>query len=869
MLKRLVLLMLMSISIWATEPTTENVTKLYIATFDRAPDKAGIEYWVELSNLNLEQIAQSFFDQPETKQKYPDGYTTENFVKAIYNNLFGRDPDKAGLDYWVKELDSGKISKPTFILAVVNGALADDKQLLDNKTVVGLICVKEDVKIETAKAIMKEVKADPATVSKVLEKFGLDKSKEEIKTSNEALKIEITRKDNWNTGFCANINIYNTSNKDIKWEADFDAKGVINNFWNANYTQDPNTLMTHISGLDWNRVVKAKEKVEVGYCADKVASKIPPANKAETNSEGLIVNQVTKNSWDSGYCNDVIITNTTNSDITWSVTIPADGDVYTLWNANYTQDPNTKEIQASGVDWNKIVEPNSEVTFGYCANTVTQTSNSTDNSANKDENNQNTNGDSEQDSSNSATDDSNQDSTKDNNQEPSNVTAPPTDEKTSNFTKDDYESVLKKSYLFYEAQRASGPFPHVSWRNPAALDDGKDVGRDLSKGWFDAGDHVKFNLPMSYSASVLELGMITFPDAYNQAGEMTNAKDQVKYVLDYLMNAYNEGSNIDDPSDDKIYYQVGDGDADHSFWGPPEDMTMNRPTYTCDKDNKCSEVGGDMAAALAAGSILFADDKEYSSKLLQKAKGVYTFASTYEGNNGYTAANPFYTSYSGYNDELAYAAAWLYKATGETKYLQDAQKYMEKKKNDVYWAMSWDNVSVLAAYLLYNTTDDSQYSDIVKNHLNAVMKQEKTDGGLTFFLQWGSLRYAANGAFVSLLYANTLPKNDSYRATLINYAQSQIDYILGDNPRKSSYVIGFGNNYPINPHHRAAHYSKEHNIDTPVNNTYLLEGALVGGPKSKDDFDYKDDRHDYICNEVATDYNAGFTGAIAGLIELK
>jgi len=48
----------------------------------------------------------------------------------------------------------------------------------------------------------------------------------------------------------------------------------------------------------------------------------------------------------------------------------------------------------------------------------------------------------------------------------------------------------------------------------------------------------------------------------------------------------------------------------------------------------------------------------------------------------------------------------------------------------------------------------------------------------------------------------------------------------------------------------------------------LLEGALVGGPKSADDFDYADDRHDYVANEVATDYNAGFTGALAGLVEL-
>jgi len=40
---------------------------------------------------------------------------------------------------------------------------------------------------------------------------------------------------------------------------------------------------------------------------------------------------------------------------------------------------------------------------------------------------------------------------------------------------------------------------------------------------------------------------------------------------------------------------------------------------------------------------------------------------------------------------------------------------------------------------------------------------------------------------------------------------------------------------------------------------------LVGGPASTDDYDYQDLRTDYKRNEVATDYNAGFTGAVAAL----
>ena len=48
----------------------------------------------------------------------------------------------------------------------------------------------------------------------------------------------------------------------------------------------------------------------------------------------------------------------------------------------------------------------------------------------------------------------------------------------------------------------------------------------------------------------------------------------------------------------------------------------------------------------------------------------------------------------------------------------------------------------------------------------------------------------------------------------------------------------------------------------------VLFGALVGGPKSADDYNYQDIRSDYICNEVTTDYNAGFQSAVAALVAM-
>ena len=88
-----------------------------------------------------------------------------------------------------------------------------------------------------------------------------------------------------------------------------------------------------------------------------------------------------------------------------------------------------------------------------------------------------------------------------------------------------------------------------------------------------------------------------------------------------------------------------------------------------------------------------------------------------------------------------------------------------------------------------------------------------------------------------------------------------MNYILGDNPRQSSYVVGYGQNAPQHPHHRTAHSSWLNNEDIPANHRHILYGAMVGGPDASDG--YTDDIGDYVSNEVATDYNAGFTGALA------
>ncbi len=124
--------------LFATEVGYRNVTRLYVATFDRAPDAKGLDYWVLESNMALEDIAASFFRQEETQKKYPPGSSIEYFIDQVYRNLFNRPPDQKGMEYWKSELSSGAVSRSVFILTVINGALGSDAVVLENKEEVGI-----------------------------------------------------------------------------------------------------------------------------------------------------------------------------------------------------------------------------------------------------------------------------------------------------------------------------------------------------------------------------------------------------------------------------------------------------------------------------------------------------------------------------------------------------------------------------------------------------------------------------------------------------------------------------------------------------------------------------------------------------------
>ncbi|XP_045614932.1 uncharacterized protein [Procambarus clarkii] len=433
----------------------------------------------------------------------------------------------------------------------------------------------------------------------------------------------------------------------------------------------------------------------------------------------------------------------------------------------------------------------------------------------------------------------------------------------------DYAQVLCMGILFYEAER-SGHLPadqRVTWRYDSALDDGSDVGHDLTGGYYDAGDHVKFGFPMAFSATMIAWGLLDFADGYEAAGQTEYGRDALKWATDYFLKAYTAHW--------EFYGQVGNGGIDHAYWGRPEDMTMERPSYKIDEQAPGSELAGETAAALAAASIVFKDvDPAYSAQVLAVASELYEFADAKREHYHISIpdAAGYYQSWSGYYDELLWAALWLNRATGDSTYLDRARGHYAEipvTPNNKLQQFSWDDKragafslgTLLDPDFTSYATDIQAYIEYLKNEATYTPK------GLVYLDTWGPNRHAANVAFLFFWNANQGLDPEENR----QWATKQIDYILGDTGR--SFVVGFGVDPPRRPHHRSSSCPSLPGAcddgwadKQPGPNPQTLYGALVGGPGQDDS--YTDDRMDYVHNEVACDYNAAFVGALAALVEL-
>ncbi|KAL3735527.1 hypothetical protein ACJRO7_024621 [Eucalyptus globulus] len=471
---------------------------------------------------------------------------------------------------------------------------------------------------------------------------------------------------------------------------------------------------------------------------------------------------------------------------------------------------------------------------------------------------------------------------------------------------------VNQALKFFDAQK-SGYYPKTSpvkFRGDSGLQDGNAMQAGLLGGFYDSGNNIKFSFPTAYTVTLLSWSMLEYHEKYADIGELDHARDIIRWGSDYLLKLFIPPNATSDPI---LYSQVGGakndtegGDNDTICWQRPEDMSYVRPVSSCDM--AASDLAGEVVAGLSAASLVFKDEKDYAIRLTTAAETLFELAikedPTKQGT--YTAvdecggdARAFYNSTS-FKDDLVWGGTWLFFATGNPSYLEYAsrnfslalQEERTSERGLFYWNNKLLGSAVLLARLLYFRDLGYPYKDSFASSANMTesvlcsylsdQSFNRTKGGLILLKpdSWSPLQYAATASFLSKLYSDYLNllhrtggvcRDRAFSVKMLqSFSSSQIDYILGDNPMKMSYMVGFGGQYPLQVHHRSASIPWDgqkylcsegdrwlHSKDPNPN---VLLGAMVGGP---DKFDHLiDERDKPWFTEPSIASNAGLVAAL-------
>ncbi|BBH08709.1 cellulase 3 [Prunus dulcis] len=153
-----------------------------------------------------------------------------------------------------------------------------------------------------------------------------------------------------------------------------------------------------------------------------------------------------------------------------------------------------------------------------------------------------------------------------------------------------YRDALAKSILFFQGQRSgrlpSGATQQITWRSNSGLSDGLQAhfgGKgvmlphppvDLTGGYHDAGDNVKFNFPMAFTTTMLSWGTLEY--GKRMGPQLSDSRAAIRWATDYLLKCARATPG-------RLYVGVGDPNVDHKCWERPETWTRSEP---CTRSHK-------------------------------------------------------------------------------------------------------------------------------------------------------------------------------------------------------------------------------------------------------------------------------------------
>ena len=391
-------------------------------------------------------------------------------------------------------------------------------------------------------------------------------------------------------------------------------------------------------------------------------------------------------------------------------------------------------------------------------------------------------------------------------------------------------------------------------------------------GWYDAGDYNKYIVNSGISNGTLFSAYEDFPAYFEKLKtQIPESNNGIPDLLNESIYNLRWMLTMQDPNDGGVYHKG----TNAVFDGMVMPGVTKEIRYVVQKSTAASL---DFAAVTAQASrILKSFEKHFpglADSCLQASKKAWNWSlanpnKLYEQDKMNQIFKPAVTtgSYGDNNvtDEWVWASAELYVTTKEKEYATSFEKYNANYKATL---PSWNNVGMLGYYSLlhfsnsitaFSSIEIDQLKSTVINIANQYIGKVDANAFQTVMGQsardfnWGSNSNAANQGIL-LVKAYLISGDKKY----INYALSNVDYILGRNATGYCFVTGLGSKPSMNPHHRQ---SISDGIEAPV------PGLLVGGPnpgmQDKCTYQFKepetcylDQSCSYASNEIAINWNA-------------
>ncbi len=436
-----------------------------------------------------------------------------------------------------------------------------------------------------------------------------------------------------------------------------------------------------------------------------------------------------------------------------------------------------------------------------------------------------------------------------------------------------YDAVTLDLLRFFYLQRCgvetspkhAGDFAHPGCHDTPARIYGTDKVIDVRGGWHDAGDYGRYIVAAAVAVADLLLAFENNPTLMEQNLNIPESSIAVPDVLSEVRFELEWMLKMQDPETGEVYHKVtcaGFPDLPVMPEEERDELIVCPPSITATAD---------FAAVMAMAMRFYMDyDEIFAKRCLRAAIKAYDAMQAMFLPGGFKNPKDIVTGEYGNTsdvDERYWAAAELYKTTGEDRYHADIKNHLKKGFMHGY---GWTEVGSFGNIAYLSTrqypTDEAYQKDLEQamvNYANMLLERAKSDS-YGFSLpeyEWGSNMYVANNAY-HLYDAYRINGNTEYLVA----AKEQVHYLFGKNANAVCFVTGYGTVSPKYPHHRPSAAKRK-----------AMKGMLVGGPdegfhdvcvqeKMKDAPPakvYIDNLDSYSTNEVTIYWNSAILLALS------